>query len=184
MKNIQDQKVQLRFEMEARRQQMSRSERKQYSEQICRDLWELIQAREVKVVHSYLTMGQEVNVLPLIQRLLDFGIAVVAPKTLRKRQLTHLVVHSMQAMEPGIFGTYHPKDAVEYQGNYGLIIVAGLAFDKAGYRLGYGGGYYDTFLAEHPEAWKVGVGYPVQLLDKVPVETHDICLDQVVIPGL
>ncbi len=184
MINIRDQKAELRSEMEAARQRLSRTERNQLAERICQTLWDLIELRDVKVVHSYLTMGKEVNVLPLLQRLLDAGITVVAPKTLRKRQMTNLVVHSLQDMEPGVFGTYHPKDAVEYQGNYDLIIVAGLAFDKAGYRLGYGGGYYDTFLAKHPEAWKVGVGYPVQLRDKVPVETHDICLDQVVIPGL
>ncbi|MCF8239378.1 MAG: 5-formyltetrahydrofolate cyclo-ligase [Saprospiraceae bacterium] len=184
MKEIRDQKAELRAQLEAGRQQLSRADRNRFAEHICQTLWDLIQEREVKVVHSFLTMGKEVNVLPLLQRLLDVGITVVAPKTLRKRQMTHLVVHSMQDMELGVFGTYHPRESIVYQGRYDLIIVAGLAFEKAGYRLGYGGGYYDTFLADHPEAWKVGVGYPFQLLDEVPVEAHDICLDQVIIPEL
>ncbi len=184
MNKIHEQKALLRSAMEAGRQRLSRSEREHYSSQICQVLWDLIRSRDARVVHSYLTMGREVNVLPLLQRLLDTGITVVAPKTLRKRQMTNLVVQSMQCMEPGVFGTYHPKDAVEYPGPYDLIIVAGLAFDRVGYRLGYGGGYYDTFLADHPHAWKVGVGYPCQLHDQVPVEAHDIRLDQVIIPGL
>jgi 5-formyltetrahydrofolate cyclo-ligase len=54
-----------------------------------------------------------------------------------------------------------------------------LAFDAANYRLGYGGGYYDGFLRQHPEAYKLGICYPFQKVKQVPLEAHDVRLDAV-----
>lgn len=93
--------------------------------------------------------------------------------------MQNLFLTDLKNMEAGIFNTYHPKDAEEYTGEYDLIIVAGLAFDKRGYRVGYGGGYYDTFLAGQPKALKVGVCFPFQMIAEVPVESHDIKLDEI-----
>ena len=54
-----------------------------------------------------------------------------------------------------------------------LILVPGLAFDRTGHRLGYGGGYYDSYLKEHPEAKSVGICYSVQMSEEIPLEEHD-----------
>jgi len=56
-----------------------------------------------------------------------------------------------------------------------------LAFDANNYRLGYGGGYYDTFLAQHPTAFKQGIFYPFQEVSEVPTEVHDVQLDHVLV---
>ena len=154
-----------------------KQEREVQSGLICQQLWELILSSKARVIHSYLTMGSEVNILPLLQKALEAGLTVVVPKTLRKRQIQNLVLHDLRHMEPGIFGTYHPEDSEEYLGKYDLVIVAGLAFDPEGYRVGYGGGYYDTFLATQQFARKIGVLYPFQLVEKVPREAHDIPVD-------
>ena len=87
---------------------------------------------------------------------------------------------SLTKLEMGIMQTLHPKEPLIYEGKYDLVIVPGLAFDKANYRLGYGGGYYDNFLIDHPEAHKVGIFYPFQMIDSVPKEPHDVCLDLIV----
>ena len=177
--NIKEQKKYLRQTMLERRNKMPRKERSLLSEKICDQLWNLILEKKIRVIHSYLTMGSEVNVLPLLQKAIDKGITVVVPKTLKKRQMQNLFLTDLKNMEAGIFNTYHPKDAEEYTGEYDLIIVAGLAFDKRGYRVGYGGGYYDTFLAGQPKALKVGVCFPFQMIAEVPVESHDIKLDEI-----
>jgi 5-formyltetrahydrofolate cyclo-ligase len=177
---IKEQKKHLRTIMLKQRDEMPRGVRQAHSERICQQLWEDILANNVQVIHSYLTMGSEVNIFPLLQKALAAGMTVVVPKTLKKRQLQNLVLTDLKNMEPGIFGTYHPKDAEVYAGHYDFVIVAGLAFGQNGYRVGYGGGYYDTFLAEHPEARKIGVAFPFQMVDAVPVEAHDIKLDEVV----
>ena len=60
-----------------------------------------------------------------------------------------------------------------------MIIVPGLAFDAQNYRLGYGGGYYDNFIVNHAQAKKIGIFYPFQKVEKVPVEAHDFPLDKI-----
>lgn len=161
------------------RDKLPREERNALSVIICRHLWGLIQEKNARIIHSYLTMGSEVNVLPLLQKALDHNITVVAPKALQKRQFQNLIVTDLTNMEAGVFNTYYPKDAVVYTGEYDLILVAGLVFDQVGHRIGYGGGYYDAFLAEHPNALKVGIGFPFQFVEGIPVEKHDIKLDKV-----
>lgn len=178
--DIVQQKKWLRAEMQLARDQMSRSERNKHAERICQLIWEIIQKRDAKIVHTYLNMGSEINVLPFIQRLLDAGITVVAPKTQKNRELENRVVRNLTDMEAGVFGTYHPSERAVYAGPFDLIICPGLAFDPHGGRLGYGGGYYDTFLAEHSSSWKVGICYPNQLLDLIPREAHDILMNQVI----
>lgn len=176
-------KKQIRERMLEQRNQMPRTERNALSESICSQLWNLIIEKDTKVIHSFLPMGSEVNVLPLLQKSLDHGLTVVVPKTLKKRQLQNLVLTDLKNMEPGIFNTYHPKDAEEYHGKYDLIIVAGLAFDNQNFRVGYGGGYYDTFLADQALAMKIGVFFPFQFMEAVPVESHDVRLDQIICPN-
>lgn len=162
------------------REDLSPQLRREYSNRICNQLWSLIDEKKYKVLHTYLPMGAEINITPLIRKALENNLTVVVPKTLRKRQLENLVLEDLNHMEPGIFGTYHPVNAEVYTGTYDLIVVAGLAFDGAGNRIGYGGGYYDTFLAGQMQACKAGVCFPFQLMDSLPVEPHDIRLDLII----
>ena len=113
--------------------------------------------------------------------MLTKNIKVITPKTLPKRQLENLELHALNELEKGVFGTSHPANSEIYSGNYDLIIVPGLAFDNQNYRLGYGGGYYDTFLEQHPNAFKVGIFYPFQKVSTVPKEKHDVCLDTILV---
>lgn len=62
-----------------------------------------------------------------------------------------------------------------------LVVVPGVAFDVAGHRLGRGKGYYDRFLAQ-PElsnAYKIGICFPFQMLEEVPTDIHDVCMNEV-----
>jgi 5-formyltetrahydrofolate cyclo-ligase len=54
-----------------------------------------------------------------------------------------------------------------------VVLVPGLAFDRRGYRVGYGGGFYDRFLDAHPHAQTLGMAYELQRVDRVPTEPHD-----------
>ena len=57
--------------------------------------------------------------------------------------------------------------------------MPGLAFNDANFRLGYGGGYYDNFLLQYPLAYKLGICYPFQKVEQIPLEPHDVKLDDV-----
>ena len=62
-----------------------------------------------------------------------------------------------------------------------VVIVPGSAFDRAGGRMGYGGGFYDTFLTRlRPDARRIGIGFDLQVVERVPREAHDLCVDLIV----
>ena len=80
------------------------------------------------------------------------------------------------------YGPREPAERVPVEpGDIDLAVVPGLAFDRLGYRVGYGGGHYDRYLGRlHPEAARVGIGFGPQLVDEVPVEEGDERVDLVV----
>jgi len=174
-----DEKKQIREQMLVQRDKLSIAERRQHDMQLCRRIEHLLDARNVRTVHTYLPMGTEPDIAPLIAKMLAAGITVVTPRALKKRQMENLVLRSLGDLEEGIYGTMHPAGGHVYAGSYDLFIIPGLAFDRRHYRLGYGAGYYDTFLAAQPGGYKLGVCYPFQFLDRVPVEPHDVPLDEV-----
>lgn len=181
---IKAKKKQLREEMLNSRKKLTHDIKKAYDRSICDALWQKVSSEGFAIVHTYLPMGEEVDITPMIRKMLSAGICVVAPKTLPRRQLSHLVLHSLEELEKGVFGTSHPAGSEEYQGPYDMIIVPGLAFDLQNFRLGYGGGYYDGFLSQHSKSLKWGIGYPFQMLEKVPSEEHDVQLDRILTPSI
>jgi 5-formyltetrahydrofolate cyclo-ligase len=177
-----EEKVRIRTEMLAKRDALTGAEKAVMDENICNKLKTIIDARRPKVVHSYLPMGTEVDVRPAILYLLEKDITVIMPKVYPKRRMEHLVLKGLDVLEDGIYGTQHPADNIIHNGEIDMFILPGLAFSKDNYRLGYGGGYYDVFLATQPDAYKLAVCYPFQVFDAIPVETHDVQLDDIIYP--
>ncbi len=178
---ITEQKKQLRQQMHSKRAELNQSYKQEYDKWICEALLKIIKENKFKTIHCYLPMGTEIDIFPLIEILLKEKLTVVTPKTLTKRRLKHLVLKSLDELEEGVYGTQYPTGDNEFLGQYDLIIVPGLAFDASNYRLGYGGGYYDNFMVEYPDARKIGICYPFQQVDKIPVEAHDLQLDDVLL---
>jgi 5-formyltetrahydrofolate cyclo-ligase len=172
-------KAELRKQMLAERDKLDIVLKSRLDLAICNRLEDIIEARNAKVVHSYLPMGSEIDVYPLLEHLLTVGVTVITPKSLKGRQIKNLQLHSLEELEEGIYGTKHPAHDEEYTGPIDVYIIPGLAFDKKHYRVGYGGGYYDSHLAGQ-EGYKVGICYPFQLVDELPVEAHDVPMDAVV----
>lgn len=175
-------KKDLRTVLQAQRDAISVASKATYDAQIRQSLTDLIQEQNCRSVHLYLPMGSEIDLYPLIQDLLDQKIKIYTPKTLKNRKLEHLELHSLEALEKGLWGTRHPRNSKAYEGTFDLIVVPGLAFDKERNRLGYGGGYYDNFLKDHKKAYKVAAIYPFQVVLQVPTEVHDERVDQVLCP--
>jgi len=178
---ITEQKQALRNFMLKSRLNYSSAEKKIYDDSICLLLEKKIESKKAKIVHAYIPMGAEIDIKPLLERLIEKGITVITPKTLPKPTMENRVFTSFDDLEKGVFGTSHPANPVEYKGDFDFIIIPGLAFDKNKYRLGYGGGYYDTFLSQHPKAFKQGIFYPFQEVHEVPTEGHDVQLDEILV---
>jgi 5-formyltetrahydrofolate cyclo-ligase len=61
-----------------------------------------------------------------------------------------------------------------------LAVIPGVAFDRLGARLGRGKGYYDRLLSQMPNAYKIGICFPFQLLERLPSEPHDVLMNEVI----
>lgn len=172
-----EEKVKLREMILNQRFGMEEKTKLAYDSVINQKLIEHVLSHDSKYIHVFLPMKNEINIFPFIHWLLENDKVVIAPKVLPERQLQNLILHSLRETETGSFGTYHPAGDEQFNGEFDLIVTPGLAFDLQNNRLGYGGGYYDRFLASIPETTKIGIHYPFQLFDSIPTEPHDIKLN-------
>ena len=83
------------------------------------------------------------------------------------------------AFAMGDFNILEPQNE-PYTGDFDLIVVPGVAFDRKGNRLGRGKGYYDRFLSQHLEVKRIGICFDFQLVEEVPSEPFDIRMDEVI----
>ena len=108
------------------------------------------------------------------------GKHVAVPKV--QGEIMHFYeITALSDCVPGAFGILEPageeKDRIATPG---FMLVPGLAFDKNGNRLGYGGGFYDKYLASHEEIITAALGYDFQIVEKVPSESHDRRMDYLI----
>ena len=113
------------------------------------------------------------------------GIKIAYPRVVAARQLAFHWVESAEELSAGVWGIAEPvaKTPVVAIGSIDAIVVPGLAFDMAGRRLGWGRGYYDSALAEHGDALRIGFGYECQVVNKVPAANADAPMDLLVTEG-
>lgn len=131
-------------------------------------------------VMLYISFGSEVMTRPIIDDLLSRGKRVFIPVTVPATKA--LIVSELKDYEEdlqvGHFGVMEPKEEAlrPVEPNIlDLVIVPGVAFDQRGYRIGYGGGYYDRFLPRLPEkTTTVSLAFDMQLIDEVPISQYDI----------
>ena len=156
--------------------------KRRYDNFLCESLIRKILETNAKVVHCYLPMKNEINLLPFLENMFSAGTIVVAPKALPGGNMKHLILNSLNETEKGIFNTIYPAGNMEFSGKYDVVVVPGLAFDAEGCRLGHGGGYYDRFLSGLSNVITFAAAYPFQIVDHVPAEDTDQKVNQVLIP--
>lgn len=123
------------------------------------------------IIGGFMPMHSEIDITPLLNTLHQSGHAIALPQTPPMGQRLIFRTWTPQTkMLPGRFGTHHP-DAPILEPDFLLIPL--LAFDLAGHRLGYGGGYYDRTIAALPHAFRLGCAYAMQLNAHVPTEPTD-----------
>lgn len=133
--------------------------------------------RNSKTIYGYLPFNQEVDLFPLLQTALDSGKQVALPKCFGK-EMRFILVSDLSRIRYSAFGAPEPvEDGPEANDETALVIVPGLVFDRQGYRIGYGGGYYDRFLAKEPNHPTIALCYDFQMCDQLEPESHDIPVD-------
>ncbi|WP_233553438.1 5-formyltetrahydrofolate cyclo-ligase [Teichococcus wenyumeiae] len=128
------------------------------------------------LVAGFWPMGDEIDIRPLMRHLEAAGHALALPVTPPRGQpLLFRRWRFGDPLVPGGFGTSVPPEGAEAVTPQALLVPL-LAFDAAGLRLGYGGGFYDRTLASLPGAWALGVAFAGQQVAKVPAGAHDVPL--------
>lgn len=132
-----------------------------------------------KTIYGYLPFNQEVDLLLLLQTALKEGKQVALPKCFGK-EMRFILVSDLSRIQYSPFGVPEPVDNdPEACDESALVIVPGLVFDHRGYRIGYGGGYYDRFLIREPHHPTIALCYDFQLCTGFKPEPHDIPVDTV-----
>lgn len=134
-----------------------------------------------RTVMAYWPLKDEVDIRPLIERLVAEGRVVLLPKVVDDELMELRRYTSPADLAEGAFRIMEPagEPFCDYE-RIDVALVPGMAFDAAGRRLGRGRGYYDRFLAAHPHVYKIGVCFPFQRVAEVPAEPHDVVMDEVV----
>ncbi len=169
----------------------------------------LIEDNKTKLLLLYASLPEETGTDDIAEYALQNGIELYYP-LVQGTEMEFYHVHKMADLIPGYRGIREPeklsekycnpygsKDNAEEDERYNsrnnrnsnsgigitdLIIVPGCAFTKDGLRLGYGGGFYDRYLAKHPELYKVGICFKEQLFETLPVDAHDVRMDLIISP--
>lgn len=172
--------------MRARRREVPSGERRRFSRMIC----ERLLAREDvnaavssgRPIAVYLASADEIDLDGFITTALAHGAKLVAPRwTGETYDLA--VLASLEDVTLGPHGIREPGGEAPSvgSGSVAVWLVPGLAFTRDGWRLGYGGGWYDRFLsAAARDSLRIGVAYDFQVVDGVPCEPHDARVGEVI----
>ncbi len=178
-------KNQLRRHFKAVRAGLLEGERRAIDAAIAGNVAGLPEFAEADGVFTYLSFGAEVDTRILIECAWTVGKTVALPRVVPgTRQMRWYAVDSLDCLERSSFGVEEPpadpaREVTPVDFACPVALVPGLAFDGAGYRLGYGGGFYDTFLPTFPGT-SMGLCRAAQLADHLPHEDYDMPVDEVV----
>jgi 5-formyltetrahydrofolate cyclo-ligase len=140
-----------------------------------------------RVIHTYVSsLPGEIITQPLIEAAIARGTKVLVPYVeFENRQMRHAEINGLADLQAGRWGLLQPDspDLFDEVSEIDLVLVPGLLFDRHGYRVGQGCGFYDRFLSELKETITVGLTYDGSVVDRIPMEAHDIPVDLIITPS-
>jgi 5-formyltetrahydrofolate cyclo-ligase len=150
---------------------------------ITANVLDMLNATNVQSVFVYISIGNEVPTHALIDQLLTKGIMVSVPRLIDRQIMIAVEFPSWQNLRPGALGILAPQSSSPSPGPIDTAIVPGLGFSVTGKRIGHGAGYYDRWLAGHPDTRRIGIAYEQQILPQIPTDDHDVEMDVLVTQG-
>lgn len=186
-------KAAFRLEMKNKREAIAEELRRKRSAEACNRLIKWAEASGIESVMAYASFRRELSLDLFIEWCWENGVKLILPRCIPEdRTMTLYRLESWSQLSAGAYGIREPDPAqtaaLPPDCLPEAIVVPGLAFDRQGGRMGYGAGYYDRF-AEHAirlaesrgqKLLWIGAGFEAQLVERVPLEAHDLRLDGVV----
>ena len=167
-------KTELRKWIRARKRAMTPEQIETSSELLAEKFYATSYYREAKTIYGYLPYNQEVRTVQILQQAILDGKRVAVPKVYGDT-MRFIYLDDLSAVAPSDMGIPEPvADEPVADDHKALVLMPGLAFDPRGNRMGYGGGFYDKFLAEEPNHPTVALCYEFQMVEKIPTNDYDI----------
>lgn len=173
--NMMENKAYYRKKYLGQRKQMDFKAVNQLSERIISRLQTLDVIKNAERIFAFMSFNNEVDCY-LIKPYLDAEKRVLAlPKVEGKGQMKFYCVNGYEDLSLSKFGILEPiASCVEIEARKGdVVLVPGLVFSEEGYRIGYGGGYYDRLIKAYPEVTFIGLAYENQIDSSIPFDAHD-----------
>lgn len=135
------------------------------------------QYQSAKTIYGYLPYNQEVRTVPMLEQAMKDGKRVAVPKCYGE-EMRFIYMDDLSKVDKGYANIPEPiADEPVADDPTALVLMPGLAFTEDGKRMGYGGGFYDKFLASEPDHPTVALCYDFQMVDDIPTEDYDIPVD-------
>lgn len=175
-------KAMLRKEYKSIRDGLDEAWRASASAKICAHICEMSEYKSARTILLYSAIRSEASLDTLISRALSDGKTVLLPVCDQKTETMHASeIRDMSELVCGAYSIAEPTNKRIFDvGQIDIVLVPGLAFAESGYRIGYGKGYYDKFLAQNPSVFKFGAAFSCQLCNEAFEAEHDIRLDAIV----
>lgn len=167
----------IRKSMISKRKALTKSEYVTKSSMICDKILKSKWYKSSSSIYLYCSINNEVNLDLLIENALLERKIISFPKV-EGKEMRFYPVTSKNDLAPGYYNIPEPIITTPAP-KADLIIVPGTAFTKSGKRLGYGGGFYDRFLAQY-DVYSIGVCYDFQIVDDLQIQPHDKILNEVI----
>lgn len=169
----------IRTEIKKRKRALSKEHILELSHSCLKRLMVLDCMSNYDIICPYVSYNQEVFTWDFIKQLLRENKKVAVPKVCGD-EMEFYYINRFSDLVSGAYGILEPdtKDLMKEQ--KALILMPGLAFDEEKNRIGYGGGFYDKYLAKHPDFFKVALAYDFQIYKKLNTEQFDIKPDIIV----
>lgn len=177
---IREEKSKLRAELKIRRAQI-----KNENPDLDREIFEKLKSDELfqnaKCIFCYVSYGSEPDTEKILEEILSLGKTLCVPKCIdNSGEMIATEIKSLEELVSGMYGIKEASVPCPFdKEKIDLAIVPGLSFDKMGYRLGYGKGYYDRFL-KNTNIKTIGICYRELLSDSLPKEENDVKIDKVI----
>ena len=169
----------LRKEIREKKRAMTEAQIVEKSEALGKLFAESQAYQQAKTIYGYLPYNQEVRTVAMLQKALDDGKRVAVPKCYGD-EMRFIYLDDLSQVEKGYCGIPEPiADEPVAQDQTALVLMPGLAFTREGLRMGYGGGFYDKFLASEPGHPTLALCYDFQMVEHIPTEEYDIPVDTV-----
>lgn len=173
-------KQQLRREIGARKHLLTAAQIEDCSARLAQRLFRHPAYRSARALYAYLSYNQEVRTRAILEQACKDGKRVAVPKVYGD-EMRFLWLDNLDAVAPGAYSIPEPiADGPVADDETALILMPGLAFDLQGRRCGYGGGFYDKWLAQHPGHPLLALCYGFQVLEHLETDAHDVPVDYVI----